>query len=625
VSDWLQPAHLLALLLSLFRNAAVILALAGLGFAVGAAAARRLSWEGASEQAVLATGLGLALLGHLLFGLAMLGLFATVPIAITLGGAALLSLRGWRELARLLRAAGLRRLRNGVFRGTSALAAILLSPMLLLPLYPPTAFDATMYHLPYARAFLATGGAPFVAALRFPVFPQWTEILFALAIRVGGDLAAQSIQTLFTCLTAALLFLWGRRAFSAAAGTIAGALYLGSPLVTYFSGVAYVEPGLVFFSVAALYALSRHRAAGETRWLAASGLFAATAAATKYLGLFWVAFLLSAVVALRLPIRRRVASATLAAVFLLFLFPWYARIAAHTGSPVFPYLPAVFGKSAWDLGAHQPGLADGPSFGRFAAALRLPWDLVFARERFGWHPPVSPFYLPGVLLAVVAVLRDGRALRYGAAAAAYALFASLAPPDPRYLMPALALGALPIGAGAAALLRRAREPARRFGTVALVFLVVAPGPLYALRHAWRQGPVPATAEERQRYLSRFLPAYGALRHLNTTHGGAYTVYAFYAENMPDFAEGGFWGDWFGPGSYDRVLADGATAAGLHRALRGLGATHLLVLRSPAPPLPRTDPEFAALFRPEYADARAEVFALPKAVTARSSRTTSGPS
>lgn len=618
MTDWLRPQFLLVLALSLLRHAAVVLAIAALAFAVGATAGRRVRWGSAAEKVILSTGIGLGLLGHLLFALALLGHFEPAPLALAVGLLALLSLPGIGQLFDLARRAALRRPPLPIL----AAGGLIAGPLLLLPLYPPTAFDATMYHLPYARAFLATGGAPFLASLRFPVFPQWAEALFALAIFLDGEIAAQGLQTLFTALTAALLFVWGARAFSPAAGVLASALYVGSPLVTSLSGIAYVEPALVFFFVAAFYAFARFRSSGDRRWLAAAGLLAATAASVKYLGLFCVALLLVAVLASRIRAPRRASVVLLAGVLLLFLVPSYARIAAHTGNPVFPYLPEIFGHSAWDLGAHQPRLGGvGAAGATLLRTLRLPWDLVFFRERFGWHPPVSHFYLPGVLLMLIAARRDARALRYGAAAAAYALFVSVAPPDPRYLMPALALAALPIGAGASALLRQAPGARRRALVGGLALLLASPGALYALRHAWHRGPVPLSEQERHRYLARHLPAYQALRHVNDAHPGGYRVYAFYVENMRGSAAGDFWGDWFGPGSYERVLAHGATAEALHRTLRGLGATHLYVPGSAAPPLPRSDPLFPVLFRETYADVHGVVFALE--LSARSSRTISG--
>ena len=621
VTGWLEPGYLLALGLLALRHYAALLGLLAFAFALGWTLTRGILWNSHLEKFLIACGLGLAVLGQLALALGLLGLFAPLPIAAVLALLALCTVPAWRDL---VWSAG------HLFRGRPparviAASALLLAPLLLLPLYPPTAFDATMYHLPYARAFISTGAVPFLPALRFPVFPQLAEALFALLLFVSGDVAAQCLQTLFTLATAGLVFLWGRRVFSRAAGALAAALYLGSPLVVYFSATAYADPALAFFSVASLYAFSRWRAAAQSRWLAVAGFFAGSAAATKYLGLFWVVLVGAAVLVARIPLPRRRAAAIFFVCALAAGLPWYVRIAGHTGNPVFPYFPQLFGPSAWDLGGHQPSMEGaGAMVRRMASVVLWPWDLVFRRERFAWHPPWSPFFLPALFFAALAALRHGWALRYAAAAVAYALFVSLAPPDPRYLMPAAALLALPAGAGIVWTVGRLKTARMRQAVLAaLLLLAILPGWLYALRHARRQGPVPAAAAEKERYFERLLPAYPAIRHLNRARGDGYVLYAFFAENMPYFARGGFWGDWFGPAAYGRVLAAaGGDAEALHRTLRALGVTDLLILKSSAPAPFHADPRFPALFVPVYEDARARIFELA-GVSARSSRTTSG--
>src|SRR4029078_13631688 len=118
----------------------------------------------------------------------------------------------------------LRDLRPGWWWGIALAAA---APLAVLAIYPPTAFDATLYHLPFARAFVTTGALPFLADGRFPVFPQANEILFAAVMLFGPDLAAHGVQLLATLLTALLLAAWGGRP----AGWLAAAVYLGNPIV----------------------------------------------------------------------------------------------------------------------------------------------------------------------------------------------------------------------------------------------------------------------------------------------------------------------------------------------------------------------------------------------------------
>ncbi len=85
------------------------------------------------------------------------------------------------------------------------------------------------------------------------------------------------------------------------------------------------------------------------------------------------------------------------------------------------------------------------------------------------------------------------------------------------------------------------------------------------------------------------------------------------------ALGRFGGDWVGPGSFDRVLGGTPDAASLHRKLRALGATHLLVPArmegsGPLMRLPFPEAELRDGFELVYRDARARLYVLRPAAT-----------
>jgi hypothetical protein len=565
------------------------------------------------ERWAISTTLGLALLAHLGLLLGLAGWLRPVPVLLAALVIHLLGLPVWRELARDL--AGLRRHPRVLL-----LTAVALAPSALLPLYPPTAFDATLYHLPFAKAFLASGGVPFVMDRRFPVFPQANEILFAEVMLFAPDVAAHGVQWLATVLTAALLWLWGRNAFAAPAGGLAAAVYLGNPIVASLSGTAYVDPGLTLFVTAALFSLDRWRRSGERRWLALVALFAASAAAVKYLGLFFLALaggaaLLGGIPTRPWPVRWRHA-ALFAGVASLVVVPWYGRIFLHTGNPVFPFFPEVFGSSPWDPLRFQSVLSTGggtPAQSpleiardlllRLVALVRLPWDLLFERQRYNWHPPLSPVYLAMLPLALLAAVRDVRVRLLLAVAAVYSLVCFSLPPDARYFLPAVPLVSLAAAGALQPLLTR------RLWVAGLCAGCLLPGWLYALHRIQRQGPVPLTPEAREAYLLDQLPVYRSLSWLNRTRGSAYTVWALDAERMAYFARGRSLGDWIGPASYGRVLAGLQGPEDLRRRLRRLGATHLLVTEEGRDlPFP-DDAAFRRRFRLVYADGHARVFSI----------------
>ncbi|MFL6292475.1 MAG: hypothetical protein ACJ759_16400, partial [Thermoanaerobaculia bacterium] len=135
----------------------------------GRLATRRwIAMEGLERLAVPAA-LGLSLLAHALFALAALGLLTRSALILLVAAIHLLGIPVWRQ-----ELAGMR------WRWRTVLGVLLaVAPVFVLALYPPTGFDETLYHLPFARAFAETGAVPFLPELRVPVFPPLNELLFA--------------------------------------------------------------------------------------------------------------------------------------------------------------------------------------------------------------------------------------------------------------------------------------------------------------------------------------------------------------------------------------------------------------------------------------------------------------
>ncbi|HXO41543.1 MAG TPA: glycosyltransferase family 39 protein, partial [Thermoanaerobaculia bacterium] len=490
-------------------------------------------------------------------------------------------------------------------------------PVALLTLYPPTAFDATLYHLPYARAFAASGALPYLPDLRAPIFPQLLETLFAMLLPFGGDLAAQAVALIATALTVALLLAWGWR-FSPAAAWIAAAAYAGSPLVIYLAGTAYVEPGLALFSTAALYAVARWWEGGRPGWLTLAAIFGCAAADTKYLGLYALGLVAVAAVAVAppgppVPRWRRLGMVTL--VCAIVAAPWYGRIVAATANPVFPYLPRLFGATPWtppSRHAFAPLALGGDVAVRL---LRLPWDAVFARSRLGGYPPYSPVFLVAMPALLAGALARRRVRLLLLAAAGYTVVILAALPDARYLLAVLPLVCLAVGDSLAWLLELVARASRadagwvksRAALLALAISLAGWG--YSLFSLYRLGPVPVTPAGREAFLARKLPLFSSIRYLERACGSAYTLYAVHAENMVYLAAGRFLGDLTGPAAYRLVIPADGDAELLYRHLRALGADHLLTIEGDPTLSPIFTPAFDRLFQLVYADGHGRLFAL----------------
>ncbi len=582
-----------------------------------------LHYAAAALFALVAFLLGRALVRNVVFA----DVLETVAVAVTLGSGGLglamlaLGLAGGFNVASLVAmlvlvvaAAGftLARAETSLFSGRTeargdrprlpasatrllaVLAALLLLPTLVVALYPPVGFDATLYHLPFAKAFEAAGGLVLVRSVRFPILPQLHDLLFTLMRMLVDDVAAKLVQTVALFASAALLASWGRRYFSARAGLWAAALWLGDPLAAGMGTTAYVDAGFTMFAVLAVYGCTnwwndrvataevgvREGGARQSAlaWLVIGGLAAGFAAATKHHGLVLSAILAGLVSMAALRFRcPRAAVAFLLAV-LVTAGPSYARIYAETGLPLFPYrlsvvqAPAEVGSSRVaaveasdrrDIHArtehHLPGSKRSPQglLAQSPMLLTLLWDLFAAPQTFiGTHLSVSPAYalaLPVVLLLLLPACRVPLAV-----AGVYTLFWFVTLRDPRYLMPALALLAVCTSGSMDELLRRfARNRPAWTPVLAAVGLVVllAPAAVYHTALIAFYGPLPLSEEGREAFLLRRPDScYEGLRFLNRTYGADYAVYAVDCEQMNYWAEGRFVGDVSGPGSFKEVAA-----------------------------------------------------------------------
>lgn len=578
----------------------ILLALAATAWVVGRVALRRMP-PARGERLALPMVVGLAVLGPLLLLLGFLGLLSRGPLLLLLAVVHLAGLGAWREIV------GETRDWLGDRRGrwwTALRLSVASAPFFLLALYPPTAFDETLYHLPFAAAFVRTGGVPFLPELRYPVFPQLQETLCAAVLALTGqDVTIHLVQFLAAGTTAALLVSWGSRLFTPSAGWVAAALFLGYPMVAYLAVTGYVDVGVALFATAGLYALQRWREEGRGGWLVLAGVFAGSAAGVKYLGLFFAAAI-GLEVLLAAPRKEKVRALLLfSLVALAVLAPWYGRILFYTGNPLFPFFSHLLGDTPWEMGMPGPGLSE-----RLMDLPALPWDVLANREKVGWQPPFSPAFLLGIPFLVTGAIRDPRLRRLVVLAVVYVLAVLVLPPDVRYLTPILPLLSLVLAVELTVLGRRWSGAAV---TAAFCVLCLLPAWGWAGYRIAIHGAVPVTGEQRDRYLERQLPVLNALRFLNRTRGSSYTVYAFHAENMRHFAQGRFLGDWNGPARFDRLSPLVGEPAALWRELRKLGADHLLVVPGKGPLLPVGDPRFRRLFRKVYFDEEVEIFELTR--------------
>ncbi|MEO8195938.1 MAG: phospholipid carrier-dependent glycosyltransferase [Thermoanaerobaculia bacterium] len=542
--------------------------------------------------------LGLGLLAQALFLFGISGRFGAGALVVVAGLALVCGARN-RKAARadLAEISAGRRARSPLFW---CLAVGALAGPAWLALYPPIAWDDTIYHLPLARSLVEHGRYLFVGNLRAPVFPLLGETLFAPALLCGRASTAHGVSLVATCATALLLLAWGEGRFVAAGRTdrsaswalAPAAIWIGQPIVVFYAGSTFIEPLLTLFATASVLSFECWRSdrsdQSERRlaWLLAAGAFAGWAAATKYLGLYLVAALALAAAWEAGRGSRLRAAAQFAGAAGLVAAPWYALIWVLAGNPLFPFLGSLFGGGAWreaeavSLSGVETGwLANG------LGLLRLGWDLVVSRARVGAQPPASPLVIAALPLLLYVAWRERRARLWVAIIAGFAVVFFALPRDSRYLMFLSPLLAVLLAAALRDLLQRAatcrpvlsRLPSLAAG--ALVLLGIATGPAYALWRTRIAGPPPITAAATDAFLARRLPLYRALLFRRARSLEEVPLYALHGERLHDFGGSALLGDWIGPYRFQLVLPLLDRPEELARQLHELGAAQLLLPRS----------------------------------------------
>lgn len=569
-------------------------------YAAGRLLCARLSFPSLASELAVAGSVGMGALG--LAGLA-LGLLGLLHWAVVLGLVAALQGLAWRHGIRLVQ-----RLRGVPRRRlwAAGLGFAVFLPALLVALYPPNAFDATMYHLPYAQLFSDEGRVVFASDLRYPVFPQLVDLLFTLVFLVADDVSTALVQTLAMLWTALLLYAWMGRERSHRAGLWAAAVWLGNPLVIWNTRDALVDVSLAHFVVLAAYGLTQWFRTESTPWLLVSAAGCGFAAGTKYHGLIFCMFLGIFLLAQAVRRRRWKAAALGLVVTALVAMPWYARNVYHTGNPVFPFFTQVFGESEWSFHLHKfaqdrqvpNSRADDDATTRYVTGayevpeqlvrrvlrrvdvvelLMTPWTLSFDSQRYS-RAPVSPVYLLCLPWMMWTALRGGPGRAVLGVGLFYGVVWSGTADDPRYLLPILGLLAVPTGhvlETACGWLSAKVHGIRGIVLPVGILLLLAPGVGYSTYKLTQLGPLPVTAEIREDFLAKS-SKYAAIRFLNQTYGDTYTAYGLRFENQMYHADGRLLGDHYGPARFAKIYPLLKDTPKLHNQLRRFGADFFLL-------------------------------------------------
>lgn len=360
-------------------------------------------------QLIAATTLGLGCLALLVLGLGLLGILDRRVWVVLLAASGLSGVGRVRGLIRVGTHpaddsdAGRSRWLWLAVIGFVTLA-VLASTVPPGILWPPegNGYDVLEYHFAAPREYLEAGCIGYLPHNIYSNFPFNVEMLYLLTFVLRGDpvaavFVAKLLNLALGVLFVAAVWLAGRE-YGPRSGIIAATVAASCPFLTYVSGIAYAENGMLLFTALALAALirtSRAKDGTALRWTAMSGLAAGLACGCKYTAVPMVAIPL-ALAAVRVAKPRIRGCAVLSVCCLAGFAPWLVKNIVYTGNPVFPLAHSVFherpgvwsedGAARW----HEGHLPD-PNDRRVGGRLGRLWDEVLA----------SPIFGPAILLSMV--------------------------------------------------------------------------------------------------------------------------------------------------------------------------------------------------------------------------------
>ena len=547
---------------------------------------------GTGAQVLFSAGLGL---GALQLGLLALGLSATLyrpaiwALTALWGGVGLISACRWLPgLAPLIRArvAGMKWY-HGVAVG---LGGLVLSMGAVRALAPPHGMpDPLAYQMALPKLYLLKHALSFEPTITGALYPCSMNLLYVLAHALRDGSLAQVLHWSMALLTCGAIAALASGLGSARAGVWGAVVFCLTPAVVYFSPMGYIDVGLCFFQLLALWALLEWLDNESAPHLVLAAVLGGLALGVKHHSLAVVA--LGVVIVIWVSWRRHGPRAALArgAVYggigLCFVLPWYARSWYYSGSPIWPLANDLlggvpYGRAALGVpGFAQDALAQGAGAGERVGAFvggavgRLfhrstaLWDWTWNPR--GWQYAVGAYYL--ALLPGVALLSGRRIWRLvGLCAALYALAVLVLHANPRYALVLFALLAVLAGLVVDRLLDRAQKWVR-LGVAAVMLLSIATSAAWSY---WLARPVFGVATG----------AVAAPQFLRSSES-TYPMFEFCNTHLPRSAKvllqgivKGYYCDrdymWDHPFQRQLVYADCATAEDLAARLHELGITHV---------------------------------------------------
>ena len=554
-----------------------------------------LRFSGRGERAFFSTAVGHVCFSLIIAVLVFSRLAYPASFAILLGAVFLLRGRRLIDLGKTFagRLQGFRVVRPRFANLPFILLGVLVFMALLRAATPPFGTDALVYHLAVPKAYLENHGLVHLPNNIYALYPQQVEMLYLLALALGGGALAQWLGFGLVLLLLFGLYLFFRAWAGPRCATLPPLLLLSTPTFFKVSTSAYIDLQLAGFIFLSFYCWTLWRARRHDGWFLLMAVFAGAAFATKLTGaialpLAFLGLLLEA------RTRNNIAwtgkmTLWLGGLSLALILPWWARNYYFTGNPFAPFFMQFFGGEQainWDAERGNQLMQYLKLFGMGHGVrdfLLLPWNLTVhaAEHSLRFDGQIGPAYL--LLLPGLLFLRRN-ALPMAAVFFVLIVFWFQQTQQIRMLAPAFVFLALLLPAGFARMTAQRDSGSTRGApghylalgilTLALVFnfgLIVMD---------WlRVNPLTyLTGQETQEaFITRHIPSYPLFQAMNEELAPDAVVLFVYMQNFGYFSERRFVSDTFQEAhTLQSMIANDASPAGLMRQFKALGITDLLI-------------------------------------------------
>lgn len=221
--------------------------------------------------------------------------------------------------------------------------SILLVGLVSLALTPPYSRDALIHHLAVPKLWIKKGIFCEIPGAVFSYYPMNVELLYFLCLLIGSDILPKVIHLCFGLGTGLIIYFYVKPKLGKGYAILGLLLWFSTPIVIYVGPIAYIDLGLTFFIMGALFFLLylMEERVNSFISLILFSLFTGLALGTKYTAFIILPFFTGVLFIVIVRRYGNVKALKYTAIFLILsLFiasPWYIKNLYLTGNPLYPF------------------------------------------------------------------------------------------------------------------------------------------------------------------------------------------------------------------------------------------------------------------------------------------------